>query len=51
MNLKFKNTDVQIDDSWQSFFEKVASELKSIEQSIGDDYTPSNPIDIFKILH
>jgi uracil DNA glycosylase len=50
MNLKFKNTDVQIDDSWQSFFEKVASELKSIEQSIGDDYTPSNPIDIFKIF-
>lgn len=46
----FKNIDIPIDDSWSTFFTENANVLKKIEEQIRSNYTPSDPLNIFKIF-
>jgi uracil-DNA glycosylase len=48
-HIKFKDTGITIHESWKPFFDCQSNELKRIEDSIGDKFTPSID-DIFKIF-
>lgn len=50
MNLKFKDKNILIDDSWADFFSKQDEELNKIEKLIGHNFTPLS-MDIFKIFN
>lgn len=49
MNLKFKDENIIIDDSWADFFSKQYEELSEIEKLIGHNFTPLT-VNIFKIF-
>lgn len=49
MTFKFKNSDIEVHDSWGVFFNNHIEELEKIERLIGSDFTPTGA-NVFKIF-